>query len=86
MHSTGYHIEDKHPFTKKTWGHHTAIYVKLAKGLFHSQWTRIFGGLEYTQGLQEKLNKFSKPVENWTDNPEDYFIVLSDPPDTEAEE
>ena len=86
MHSTGYYIEDKRPFAEKTWGHRTAIYVKLAKGLSHSQWTGIFGGLEYTQGLQEKLNEFSKPVENWTDNPEDYFIVLSDPPDTEAEE
>ena len=68
MHSTGYYIEDKRPFAEKTWGHRTAIYVKLVKGLSHSQWTRIFGGLEYTQGLQEKLNEFSKPVENWTDN------------------
>ena len=86
MHSTGYYIEDKCPFAEKTWGHRTMIYVKLAKGLSHSQWTRIFGGLEYTQGLQEKLNEFSKPVENWMDNLEDYFIVSSNPPDTEAEE
>lgn len=83
MHTTGYYIEDKRPFSEKTWGHRTAIYVKLAKDLSESQWNGIYGGLEVTQDIHEKLDKYSKPVEQWTDNPEEYFIVASDPPDAE---
>ena len=83
MHSTGHYIEDQHPFTEKKWGHQTAIYAKLAKGLSSSQWIGIFSGLEYTEGIQEKLNEFSKPVEKWMDNPEECFIVLLDLPDVE---
>ena len=81
MHSTGHYIKDKCPFAKKTWGHWTAIYVKLAKGLSSWQWTRICGGLEYTEGIQEKFNEFSKPVGKLRDNPEEYFIISSDLPD-----
>ena len=83
MHSTGYFIEDKRPFSEKTWGHRTAIYVKLSKELSNSQWNSIYGGLEVTEDVHKRLNEFSRPVEQWTDNPEEYFIVGSDPPDTE---
>ena len=83
MHSTGHYTEDKHSFSKKTWGHQTVIYTKLAKEVSDSQWNRIYGGLEYTEGVNEKLNEFSKPVETWTDNPQEYFIASSDPPDVE---
>ena len=40
-------------------------------------------GLEYPEGLHGKLNESSKPVENLTDSPEEYFIVLLNPPDAE---
>lgn len=83
MHSTGYYIEDKHPFSDKLWGRRTAVYLKLAKELSASQWDGLFGGLEYTKDVHEKLDEFSRPVENWTDNPDEYSIVASDPPDLE---
>jgi hypothetical protein len=35
-------------------------------------------GLGYSGEVQDKLNEFSKPVEHWTDNPDQYFIIRSD--------
>ena len=84
MHSTGYLIEDKHPFSEKHWGHWTAIYIKLARELSDPQWNNLYGSLEITEGINEKMSEFSKPVERWTDNPDDYHIVALDPP-AEAE-
>ena len=79
MHSTGYFIEDKQPFSEKFWGHRTAIYIKLAKELTASQWNSFYAGLEYSGNIHEKMDEFSKPVEHWTDNPDEYFLVESDP-------
>jgi len=83
MHSTGYYIKDDCPFSEKFWGHRTTIYIKLAKELSDSRWDGIYVGLAHTEDVHEKLREFSKPVEQWTDNPNEYFIVGSDP--TEAE-
>ena len=83
MHSTGYFVEDKLPFSEKFWGHRTAVYIKLATQLSPSQWNSFYGGLKYTEGVQEKLKEFSRPVEHWTDDPEEYFVVGSDPAEAE---
>jgi len=83
MHSTGYFIEDKRPFSEKFWGHRTAVYVRLGKQLSASQWDSFYAALGYTEGVQEKLKEFSRPVEHWTDDPEEYFIVGSDPAEAE---
>ena len=83
MHSTGYFIEDKHPFSEKKWGHRTAIYVKLATELSISQWTSIYGSLEHTEDVDKKMREFSKPVVNWSSDPNNYSLVASDPPDEE---
>ena len=53
------------------------------KEVLDSQWNGIYRGLEYTGGVNEKLNESSKPVEMWTDNPQEYFIVSSNLPDVE---
>ena len=34
--------------------------------------------------MEEKLKEFSRPVEHWTDNPDEYFIVGSDPAEEEV--
>ena len=83
MHSTGYLIEDNHPFSEKYWGHWTTIYIKLARELSDSQWNSLYESLEITEGINKKMSEFSKPVECWTDNPDDYHIVASDPPEAE---
>ena len=85
MYSTGHFIQDKRPFSEKYWGHRTKIYVKLAKQLLPAQWKAIYGGLDYSAGYQESLREFSRPVEHWTDDPEEYFIVGSDPVDPAGE-
>ena len=51
MHLTGYFVEDKCPFSEKFWGHRTAIYVKLAKGLTASQWNSFYAGVRATLTL-----------------------------------
>lgn len=79
MHSTGYFVEDKRPFSDKLWGHRSAIYVKLAGELTDSQWTGFYGGLEFTDGINEKMREFRKPVEEWTNDPDAYQMVASDP-------
>jgi len=84
MHSTGYFIEDKRPFSEKFWGHRTAIYIKLAKDLSASQWKNFYGALSYTGDIQGKLEEYGRPVEHWTDNPDEYFIMGSDPVEEEG--
>ena len=79
MHSTGHYIKDKRPFSEKFWGHRTMIYIKLANELPDSRWDGLYSALAYTEGVHEKMNEFSKPVEHWTDDPDEYFIVGSDP-------
>jgi len=79
MYLAGHFIQDKRPFSKKFWGHRTAIYVMLAKQLKALQWNKIYAALKYNEGYQERLKVFSQPVEHWTDDPEEYFIVGSDP-------
>jgi hypothetical protein len=83
MHSTGYYIKNESSFSERFWGNRTAIYVKLAKALSDSQWNSFYGGLSYTEGYHEKQSEFSRPVEHWTDNPDEYFIMGSDPANTE---
>jgi len=84
MHSSGYFIEDKRPFSEKFWGHRTAIYVKLTKDLSTSQWKNFYGALSYTGDIQGKLQEYGRPVEHWTDNPDEYFIMESDPVEEEG--
>jgi len=83
MHSTGFYIKDERAFSEKFWGHRTAIYVKLAKEISDSRWDSFYAALAYTEGVHEKMSEFSRPVEHWTDNPDEYFIVGSDPVDAE---
>ena len=83
MHSTGYFIEDKHAFSKKNWGNRTAIYVKLATKLSTSQWTGFYGSLEHTEDVDEKMREFSKPVVNWSGDPDNYRLISSDSSDEE---
>lgn len=83
MHSTGHFVEDKRAFSEKLWGHRTAIYIKLAKQLSNSQWNSFYAGMAYTEGIHEKFKEFRQPVEHWTDDPDEYFIVGSDPPEIE---
>jgi hypothetical protein len=83
MHSTGYFIKDDRPFSEKFWGHRTAIYIKLAKELSSSKWNGFNGALANAKGIQEKLKECSRPVERWTNDPEEYFIVGSDPAEPE---
>ena len=78
MHSTGYFIKDERPFSEKLWGHRTAIYIKLVKELSASKWRGFNGALATSQSIQEQLNEY-RPVEHWTDDPEQYFIMGSDP-------
>ena len=85
MHSTGTYIQDKRPFSEKFWGHRTAIYVKLVKDLSITQWNNFYAGLGFAGEMEEKFNEFSRPVEHWTDNPDEYFIAGSDPVEGEGE-
>ena len=81
MHSTRYLIDDKWPFSDKSWGHRTAIYIKLVTELSTSQWIGFYRSLEHTENVDEKMREFSKPVENWSSDPNSYHMVASDPPD-----
>ena len=85
MHSTGYFIQDDHSFSNQGWGTRTAIYVKLAKELSDLKWDNIYKAMHSAEVVQEKLGRFSRPVENWTDNPENYHIISSDSPKEEEQ-
>jgi hypothetical protein len=85
MHSTGYFIQDDHSFSEQSWGTRTAIYVKLANDLSDLQWKVIYEAMHSAEVTQERISRLSRPVENWTDNPDNYHVVASDPPDTEEQ-
>ena len=85
MHSTGHFIEDKRAFSAVGCGHRTAVYLKLANELTISQWNSFYTSLRLAGDFQEKLKEFSRPVENWTDDPNAYFIMGSDPAEEEVE-
>jgi len=53
------------------------------KALSVPQWNNFYAALGVAGEVQEKLKDFSKPVEHWTDDPDEYFIVGSDPAEAE---
>ena len=79
MQSTGTFIVDGCPFSNNNWGHRTAAYAKLTGDMTNSQWNRFYAGLGYTEVIKEKLKECSKPVQYWTDNQDEYFIIGSAP-------
>ena len=81
MHSQGFFIKDRHSFSEKHWGPRTAVYLKLAKDMTATQWARFYGMLRVHEDIQDKLKESSKPAEQWNDDPDEYFIVGSDPPE-----
>ena len=83
MHSTGYFFEAKRSFSEKHWGHRTAIYVNLIQQLSKSQWEGFYAEMMGTVRTQDAIDEFRKPVEQWMDNPKEYFILGSDPVDME---
>jgi len=78
MHSTGYFIDDKRPFSEKNWAYRTEIYIKLIKELSDSWWDGFYAGLACTAGIEEKLDECSRPAWTWTNDPNEHFIVGSD--------
>ena len=83
MHTLGCFIKSHRPFSEKGWGHRTAVYLKLAKDMTTAQWTGFYDALRVHEDIQDKLKEFSKPAEQWTDDPNEYFIVGSDPAEEE---
>ena len=81
MHTLGQFVEDTCPFSEKYWGPQTAVYVKLAKDMTSAQWTGFYHMLHIHEDIQEKMEEFSKLAERWTDDPDEYFIMGSDPPE-----
>ena len=81
MHAQGFFIKNHQSFSEKSWGHRTAVYLKLAKDMTAAQWAPFYGMLRVHEDIQDKLKEFSKPAEQWTDDPDKYFIVGSDPPE-----
>ena len=62
------------------------LMLKLVGELTNSRWGGFYAGLAFSQDVQEKLSECSKPVETWTDDPNEYFIVGSDPVEEESVE
>ena len=83
MHSTGYFIDDKRPFSEKNWSGRTEIYIKLIKELSNSRWDGFYAGLACTADIEEKLDECSRPAGTWTNDLNEYFIVGSDPVEEE---
>ena len=79
MHALGSYIKGRGSFSKKYWGNRTPVYLKLAQDMTNSQWDRLYGMLHTNESILEELRDCSKPAEEWTDNPDEYFIVASDP-------
>jgi hypothetical protein len=77
-HSTGHFIEDHRPFSEKAWGHRTPIYLGLAKKMSAAQWAGFYGMLRTHENIKSQLEEYNKPTEQWTDDPNEYFIVGSD--------
>jgi len=81
MHALGYFVRGRRSFSEKNWGHRTAVYLKLAKDMNAAQWARFYGMLRVHEDIKNRLDESNKPAEPWTDDPGEYFIVGSDPPD-----
>jgi hypothetical protein len=81
MHTEGYFIRDHHSFSEKHWGNRTTIYLKLANDMTPAQWARFYGMLRAHENILDKMEEYGKPAEKWTDDPNEYFIVGSDPLD-----
>ena len=79
MHTLGHFVEDGHSFSEKTWGHRTAVYLKLAKDMNAAQWEGFYGMLRVHEGIQEKMEESIKPAEHWSNDPDEYFILGSEP-------
>ena len=79
MHTLGHFIEDGCSFSEKSWGHQTAIYLKLVKDMTAAQWAGFYGMLRVHEDIQEKMEEFIKPAESWADDPDEYFILGSEP-------
>ena len=79
MHSSGFLIKSRHSFSEKSCGPQTAIYLKLANDMTAAQWAGFYGKLRVHEGIQDSLEEDSKPAGQWTDDPDQYFIVGSDP-------
>ena len=83
MHTLGYFIKGRRSFSEKSWGNRTAVYLKLARDMTATQWVGFYGMLRVHEDIQDKLKEFSKPAEQWTDDPSKYFITGSDPAEEE---
>lgn len=80
MHTLGYFVEDGHPFSERRWGQRTAVYLKLAKDMTATQWASFYLMLRVHEDIQEKMEEFIvKPAESWSDDPNEYFILGSEP-------
>lgn len=79
MHTMGCFIKSRRSFSERHWGHRTAVYSKLAKDMTAAQWTGFYSMLRVHEDILDKLDEISKPAEQWTDDPEEYFIAGSDP-------
>jgi hypothetical protein len=77
MHTLGTFVMGD-PFSEKACGRRTAVYLKLANDMTASQWAGFYGMLRVHEDIQDKLKEYSKPTEQWTDDPEEYFIIGSD--------
>lgn len=86
MHSTGTFIRDRRAFSENNWGHRTAVYVKLVGDMTPSQWDGFYAGLGTTGEISERLKECSQPKQNWTDDPEQYRIIGSDPAEDDEDE
>lgn len=79
MHTQGFFIKTGRSFSDKSWGHRTAIYLKLAKDMTASQWGSFYRMLHVHEDIQDKLEEFTKPAKQYTNDPNEYFIAESDP-------
>ena len=79
MHSTGTFIRDQRAFSENNWGHRTTVYAKLVGDMTPSQWDNFYAGLGYAEQISDKLKECSRPVQNWTDDPDQYRLIGSDP-------
>jgi len=83
MHALGHLVEDGRSFSEKTWGSRTAVYVKLANDMTDTQWAGFYRMLRVHKDIQEKMEEFNRPVGCCADDPNEYVIVGSDPPEEE---
>jgi hypothetical protein len=83
MHSFGFFIKSNSSFSEASCGSRTAIYLKLIGDMTPHQWARFYATLQVHENIRNKLKEFGQPAEEWTDDPNKYFIAGSDPADDE---